>query len=70
MRSATAGQSALADRVRRDPDRVAATVNRGWLSPEKARAVYRVVLTQGDEPGLLVVDKAATERLRREAGTT
>lgn len=64
------GGGGYGDPLRRDPERVAATVNRGWLSPEKARAVYRVVLTQGDEPGLLVVDKAATERLRREAGTT
>lgn len=44
--------------------KVAATVNRGWLSPEEAERVYKVALKHADEPGLLAVDEARTATLR------
>lgn len=50
--------------LKRDPARVAATVNRGWLSREDAERVYKVALTDAEEPGLLMVDAARTAALR------
>ena len=61
------GGGGYGDPLRRDPARVAATVNRGWLSREEAERVYRVALSEGPEPGLLVVDGARTESLRASA---
>ncbi|MFC5387606.1 hydantoinase B/oxoprolinase family protein [Aquamicrobium segne] len=58
------GGGGYGDPLKRDPKRVAATVNRGWLSREDAQAVYKVVLKDADEPGLLVVDEARTAALR------
>lgn len=44
----------------RAPQRVAEDVREGWVSRERAAAVYRVALTEA-----LEVDMTATERLRR-----
>lgn len=44
--------------------RVAATVNRGWLSPEDAERVYKVALAEGPQIGVYVVDEARTATLR------
>ena len=60
------GGGGYGDPLRRDPARVAATVNRGWLARDEAERVYRVALTDGPEPGVLVVDAARTEALRAE----
>ena len=46
--------------IRRDPVRVAASVNRGWMTRARAEAVYGVILTEGQETGVLVVDGTAT----------
>ena len=64
------GGGGYGDPLKRDPNRVVATVNRGWLSAEKARAVYRVALTLDDATDLYIVDKVATERLRADGGGT
>ena len=44
----------------RDPSRVAAAVNRGWLSPERAAAVYGVALRLAANGIEHEVDEAAT----------
>ncbi|MBY6005294.1 hydantoinase B/oxoprolinase family protein [Salipiger bermudensis] len=48
----------------RDPARVAASVNRGWLSLSLAREVYKVALREAGEPGLYEVDADGTAALR------
>lgn len=58
------GGGGYGDPLQRRPDRVARSVNRGWLSPETAAGVYRIALTEGDIPGVYAVDEAATARLR------
>lgn len=60
--SAAAG-GGYGDPLARDPQRVATTVERNWLSPEAARDVYRVVLKR-DTDGAWSVDESETERLR------
>ncbi|MGO9773615.1 MAG: hydantoinase B/oxoprolinase family protein [Roseiarcus sp.] len=58
------GGGGYGDPLKRDPRRVAATVNQGWLSRADAEAVYKVALKDGAEPGLLVVDEERTAALR------
>ncbi|PSJ62642.1 hydantoinase B/oxoprolinase family protein [Kumtagia ephedrae] len=58
------GGGGYGDPLKRDPRRVAATVNRGWLSREAAETVYKVALVEGGELGVLVVDEARTRTLR------
>lgn len=61
---AACGGGGYGDPLKRDPARVARSVNRGWLSPEIARDAYRVVLVETEEPGVLAVDAKATASLR------
>lgn len=61
---AACGGGGYGDPLRRDPARVAATVNRGWLSREEAERVYKVALTDAVEAGLLAVDETRTAALR------
>jgi N-methylhydantoinase B len=61
------GGGGYGDPRRRDPARVAAAVNRGWLSARRAAQVYGVVVRR-DRRGDWVVDAAAT-RLRRSRRT-
>ena len=49
---------------RRDPARVVASVNRGWLSREMAERVYKVALCDTADLGILAIDAAATAALR------
>jgi N-methylhydantoinase B len=49
--------------LERDPERVLHRVVEGWISEERARDVYGVVL--GAEDGSLTVDGEATAELRR-----
>ena len=56
------GGYGAAVRARRS-ERVAEDVREGWVSRERARAVYRVALTDDGE-----IDEAETARLRREQG--
>lgn len=50
--------------LERDPEMVAHRVREGWLSVEKAKELYGVVLNTDTE--LFRVDSAATEQLRKE----
>ena len=50
----------------RDPQRVAATVNHGWLSPERAEVTYGVALRPSANGIEYVVDDARTASLRRQ----
>jgi N-methylhydantoinase B len=50
--------------LKRDPARVAASFNAGWISADTAREVYRVALVETDEPGVHAVDASATAALR------
>jgi N-methylhydantoinase B len=45
----------------RDPDRVARNVSEGWITPERAEAVYGVALTAEG-----MVDAVLTERIRAQ----
>jgi N-methylhydantoinase B len=59
------GGGGYGDPLKRDPKRVLATANRGWLSPEAAEKVYRVALVSNDEePGTFKIDLERTARLR------
>ena len=51
----------------RDPGLVLEDVRERWETEERARTVYRVVLTCNGEEGELAVDTAATRALRRAA---
>ena len=64
---AACGGGGYGDPLRRDPKRVASTVNRGWLSRTDAERVYKVALTDAAEPGLLAVDEVRTAALRAAA---
>jgi N-methylhydantoinase B len=50
----------------RDPERVARDVNRGWLTPDRARETYGVALTASEVSGLVAVDRDTTSRLRSQ----
>jgi N-methylhydantoinase B len=54
------------DPLERDPELVRHRVREGWISIEKARDVYGVVLDT--EPELYAVDWKATEELRKKLG--
>ena len=58
------GGGGYGDPKRRAPERVAADVNRNWLTVERARDVYGVALKPAQTPGLVVVDVDATSKLR------
>ena len=61
--SRTGGGGGYGDPLTRDPEAVADDVREGWVSRERARSVYGVVLVEASElpePGWLVVDEAAT----------
>ena len=60
----TTGGGGFGNPLDRDPERVRDDVRDGWVSVEKARGTYGVVLDL--EPELFAVDYAATDRLRRE----
>lgn len=61
------GGGGYGDPSKRKPMRVARTVNRGWLSLDLAKDVYRVVLVETDQPGVFAVDDKATAKLRDAA---
>ncbi len=54
--------------LKRPPDRVVATVNRGWLSSEKAEEIYGVIVILADNGIEYSVDVPATRRRRAELG--
>ncbi len=63
MVSVSCGGGGYGPPSERAPWRVAEDVREGWVSRERARAVYRVALTDDGE-----IDEAETARLRREQG--
>ena len=67
VRGLDAGGGGYGEPMERDPERVRMDVARGWESPERARAIYGVVLTGAREDDTLAVDRAATEALRAAA---
>ncbi|WP_062204741.1 hydantoinase B/oxoprolinase family protein [Aureimonas sp. AU12] len=59
------GGGGYGDPAKRDTALVLRSVNRGWLTRDAAREVYRVALKErGDEPGCWVIDETATAGLR------
>ncbi|TYB48908.1 hydantoinase B/oxoprolinase family protein [Actinomadura chibensis] len=63
--SITAGGGGYGPPAERDPDHVREDVREGWISPERARDVYRVSLRPD-----LSIDEAATARLRAEQASS
>jgi len=51
--------------MERAPERVRKDVDEGYISREKARNVYGVILT-GD-PGEITIDRERTEAIRQDA---
>ena len=68
IRGGESGGGGYGPPVRRDPRRVLKDVLEGWVSLRAAREVYAVALTGNREDDTLVVDPAATERLRAGPG--
>jgi len=58
----TPGGGGLGNPLTRDPERVLSDVREGYVSVERARADYRVVVTNKD--GAYEIDHASTEKLR------
>ena len=49
------GGGGYGDPARRDPDRVVSTVNRGWLTADKAKEIYGASLRYDDAAAEYVV---------------
>ena len=64
----TTGGGGYGNPLKRPPDRVVATVNRGWLSSEKAEEIYGVIVILADNGIEYSVDVSATRRRRAELG--
>jgi N-methylhydantoinase B len=67
--SLTGGGGGYGSPLTRDPSQVCHDVSEGWVSLERARTVYGVVLDEmQDDPGRFEVDDEATRELRGELG--
>lgn len=64
LRFITCGGGGYGDPTRRDPRRVAAAVNREWISVERAEAIYKVALRLAADGVLYEVDEPRTQALR------
>jgi N-methylhydantoinase B len=64
----TCGGGGYGPPTSRDPVRVADTVNRRWLSPERAEATYGVRLARSERTNLYHVDAEATLKSRAAGG--
>jgi len=64
----SSGGAGWGNPLKRDPERVRLNVRDGFLSIERARDVYGVVLTQKDSknPESVAIDAKATKQLRKE----
>jgi N-methylhydantoinase B/oxoprolinase/acetone carboxylase alpha subunit len=69
--SRTGGGGGYGDPMTRDPDAVREDVIEGWVSPERARDIYGVVLSDAGagEADRLRLDLAATEAVRAAAAS-
>jgi len=65
IRFVTGGGGGYGDPLRRDPTRVAAAVNRGWMSVERAEENYGVILRKKSNGYEVDVDRVATETKRK-----
>jgi len=68
FRFVTTAGGGYGDPLQRDPEAVARTVNRGWLSKETAEAAYNVALQLTADGISYRVDVGETARRRNEAG--
>ena len=68
LRFVSCGGGGYGDPHRRDPQRVAAAVNRQWISFEKAESVYGVALRVAANGVDHIVDQTGTDRLRNGGG--
>lgn len=66
IKSIMAAGGGYGDPLERDPERVRQRVRDNWVSLQKARKVYGVVLGNADDPETIIVDYEATKRLREE----
>lgn len=64
------GGGGYGDPLRRDQRRVLRSVQRGWISVERARDVYKVAVRRRAGALEWEIDEAATARLRAQAGKT
>ena len=65
--SRTGGGGGYGDPLTRDPEAVAEDVREGWVSRQRARSEYGVILSgNGTDPATLVVDEPATRSDREE----
>jgi N-methylhydantoinase B len=64
--SYSSGGGGYGDPTERDPERVLHDLREGWITAERARSVYNVEVADGAEPGVPVIDEAATRRLRNQ----
>jgi N-methylhydantoinase B len=67
----TSGGAGWGNPLDRDPERVRLNVRDGFLSIQRARDVYGVIITQKEKanPETVEVDYRATEKLRTEMKT-
>lgn len=61
------GGAGYGEPLDRDPERVARSVNLGFISDQTAREIYKVALNGPDQVGCYNVDTEATETLRSQA---
>jgi len=66
IKSIIGGGGGYGDPLERDPELVKIRVRDEWVSAQKAREVYGVILRNIDNPDKIEVDHAATEKLRIE----
>ena len=66
IKSIIGGGGGYGDPLERDPELVKIRVRDEWVSPQKAREIYGVILRNIDNPDKIEVDHAATEKLRIE----
>jgi len=69
LRFVAGGGGGYGNPKERAPERVAETVNRGWLSAECAKATYAVKLRMSENGLDYALDDAATARLRASNGS-
>jgi N-methylhydantoinase B len=68
LRFLAGGGGGYGDPRTRDPARVVEAVNRGWLSRERAEAVYAVKLTRTEDGLDYALDEGGTNEQRASAG--
>ena len=66
VRSIIGGGGGYGDPLERDPELVKIRVRDEWVSPQKARETYGVVLKNTENPDKIEIDITATENLRNE----